>query len=83
MKTVNLLLLTMMSLLMISFSSHAAGELDQILEKKEERQSTKKSRRKKVQMCNECGKPEPQCECEGEEHRDGEKKKEAGKIKAK
>jgi hypothetical protein len=28
----------------------------------------KKTRRKKVQMCHECGKPETECECEGEEH---------------
>ncbi len=30
---------------------------------------TKKDRKKKVEMCHECGKPEAQCDCEGEEHR--------------
>ena len=28
----------------------------------------KKSRKKKVQLCKECGKPEKQCECKGENH---------------
>lgn len=28
----------------------------------------KKERRKKVEMCNDCGKPESECECKGEEH---------------
>lgn len=30
---------------------------------------SKKSRKKKVEMCSECGKPEAECECEGEEHK--------------
>ena len=34
----------------------------------------KKSRKKKVEMCAECGKPESECECHG--HKDGESKKE-------
>ncbi len=52
--------------LMFSSHSFAEGELNKIIKGKEENQSTeKKSRRKKVQMCNECGKPEPECECEG------------------
>ncbi len=29
----------------------------------------KSSRKKKVQMCHDCGKPETQCTCEGEEHK--------------
>ncbi len=50
--------------------SFAEGSLDSILEKKSETQSKKsehkkKSRRRKVHMCNDCGKPETQCECEG------------------
>ena len=28
----------------------------------------KKRRRKKVMMCQECGKPETECDCEGEGH---------------
>ncbi len=31
--------------------------------------TAKKSRKKKEVMCAECGKPESQCECKGEEHR--------------
>lgn len=57
---------------MFSGNSFAEDELNKVIEKKEQNQSTeKKSRRKKVQMCNECGKPELECECEGEDH--GEK----------
>ncbi|MCO4753957.1 MAG: hypothetical protein KC478_05720 [Bacteriovoracaceae bacterium] len=52
--------------LMFSGTSFAAGELNSIIEGKEQSQSSaKKSRRKKVQMCNDCGKPETECECEG------------------
>lgn len=29
----------------------------------------KKNRRAKAQMCHDCGKPETECTCEGEEHR--------------
>lgn len=29
---------------------------------------TKKERKKKVEMCHECGKPETECTCEGEDH---------------
>lgn len=32
----------------------------------------KKERKKKVEMCHECGKPEEQCDCKGEEHRKAE-----------
>lgn len=28
----------------------------------------KKERKKKVEMCHDCGKPETECTCEGEEH---------------
>lgn len=55
--------------LFFSTNSLAEGEVDKMINKKESNQSTeKKSRRKKVQMCHECGKPETECECEGEEH---------------
>ena len=29
----------------------------------------KKDRKKKVEMCHDCGKPEVQCDCKGEEHK--------------
>lgn len=29
----------------------------------------KKDRKRKVEMCHECGKPEEQCDCKGEEHK--------------
>lgn len=32
----------------------------------------KHERKKKVEMCHECGKPEAQCDCKGEEHRKSE-----------
>lgn len=32
----------------------------------------KKGRKKKAEMCHECGKPEEKCDCEGEEHRKSE-----------
>lgn len=28
----------------------------------------KKERRKKAEMCNDCGKPEAECTCDGEKH---------------
>lgn len=32
----------------------------------------KSSRKKKVEICHDCGKPESKCDCEGDEHRKGE-----------
>lgn len=32
----------------------------------------KKDRKKKAEMCHECGKPEVNCDCEGEEHKKDE-----------
>jgi hypothetical protein len=29
----------------------------------------KSTRKKKVEMCHDCGKPESECSCEGEEHK--------------
>lgn len=29
----------------------------------------KKERKRKVEMCHECGKPEEQCDCKGEDHK--------------
>ena len=56
---------------MLMFSGHAMaeGEMSTIENSKEQKQSKekvqKKRRRKKALMCNECGKPEVECECEG------------------
>lgn len=33
--------------------------------------SSVKKRRKKVEICKECGKPETKCDCEGDHHRHG------------
>jgi hypothetical protein len=58
-----------LSFFVFSGNVFADGALKQAMDKKEENKtSKKKSRRKKVQMCQECGKPEPECECEGEGH---------------
>lgn len=63
---------------MFSNGTFAQSELNKILENNETTQSNKvKKRRKKVHMCHECGKPETECDCEGEEHgiKDGHEKK--------
>ncbi|EPZ50932.1 hypothetical protein M902_2595 [Bacteriovorax sp. BAL6_X] len=62
-------------LLMVSFllgslsytaTSVASTDLNSVIETKDEKRSTeKKRRRKKVEMCNDCGKPETECDCEG------------------
>jgi len=60
----------MFGCLMFSANSFAEGEINKIIEKKEQNQSTekKRKRRKKVEMCLECGKPETECDCPGYEH---------------
>jgi hypothetical protein len=64
-----LLMTIFLGSIMFSGVTFAETQLEKIITKKDVNQSTqKKSRRKKVEMCQECGKPEPQCECEGEEH---------------
>ncbi len=64
-----LITLLFLGTLMCSQNSFAQEDIDSVLNKKEENQSTeKKSRRKKIQMCHECGKPETECECKGEGH---------------
>ena len=62
--------------LLFSHGAFAEGKAINILEKKIENQSTvkKKKRRRKVQMCHECGKPEPECECEGHGTKSEDKK---------
>lgn len=36
-------------------------------------ETKKKPRKKKVEMCAECGKPESECDCPGYEHNKGKK----------
>lgn len=53
---------------------------DEVQSSKKESKSTvqeivkegKSSRKKKVEMCHDCGKPESQCDCKGEEHKKDE-----------
>ena len=75
MKKITYLLTMVLAVSLFSISAFADGELGEMLTKKESSQTTKKSRRTKVQMCNECGKPEPQCECEGHHDEDETKVK--------
>lgn len=64
-----MIVFTLFGCLIFSGSANSGDELNHIIRKKELNQSDQnKSRRKKIQMCHECGKPEPECECEGEEH---------------
>ncbi len=77
MKTTTNYFLLILSLLFINSTVLAEDDaLNNILKTGEAKTSStktvKKSRRKKVEMCHECGKPETQCECEG--HGDDEKK---------
>ena len=76
MKKMMILLTMSLSFTMLSVSAHEHQEVNQILKgAKEDKPMTKKSRRrKKVEMCHECGKPEVQCDCEG--HNDNPKKEE-------
>jgi hypothetical protein len=57
-----------------SGSSFAEGEVKSLLKGNNQEQASEKPkqkrRRKKVLMCEECGKPETECECEG--HGDNE-----------
>lgn len=57
------------------FTSAYADEIksEQTIEKGKNVESvlkdSKKDRKKKVEMCHDCGKPEVNCDCEGEEHK--------------
>lgn len=70
MKMILLIVLTVSS---ISFA-------DEVKSSKKETKSSvqeivkegKSSRKKKVEMCHDCGKPESQCDCEGEDHKKDE-----------
>jgi len=41
----------------------------------------KKTRRKKVEMCSECGKPESECECHGHKKEGDKKPEQSGTAK--
>lgn len=66
---------TIMMLAMFVSVGAVSAFADEATQKKvDEVTAPAKSRKKKVTMCKECGKPEHQCECEG--HDKEEKKKE-------
>jgi DTW domain-containing protein YfiP len=65
---------TIMMLAMFVSVGTVSAFADEATQKKVDEVTTPaKARKKKVEMCKECGKPETQCECEGYKHE--EKKK--------
>ena len=55
--------------LMILPVAFADGESDKVIKKEEQSKKPKKrERRKKIEMCGDCGKPETECDCEGHGH---------------
>ncbi|OIQ17168.1 MAG: hypothetical protein BM556_13220 [Bacteriovorax sp. MedPE-SWde] len=79
MKSITSLLFAVLSLTLVNSTTLANDSLSNIIETKEVKKSSnvKSRRRKKVEMCHDCGKPETQCECEGhgnEEKKDHKKK---------
>ena len=66
----NLLIISLIATMSLFVSSGFSQESSQEAVKtvKENQSKPTKNRRKKVMMCHECGKPEVDCECEGEEH---------------
>lgn len=51
---------------LFSFSSFGSEEVKQVLSPEASQQSKEENkRRKKVEICYECGKPETECDCEG------------------
>ena len=55
-----------LSCFLVAPQAQANNKIKEIVEKDGKKQSKKpRKRRKKVQMCQECGKPEIQCKCEG------------------
>ena len=66
----NLFIISLIAIMTVFAPSSFAQESSKetVRETKENTSKPKKNRRKKVMMCHECGKPEIECECEGEEH---------------
>lgn len=63
-----------LGMFILSTNSFAEGEMSTVKSTTEQNQSkekVKKSRRKKAMMCNECGKPETECDCEGHNDEEG------------
>ncbi|MCM2279019.1 MAG: hypothetical protein NDJ89_13165 [Oligoflexia bacterium] len=60
----------------LSFSALAETEVAKEAEKASQPQASQAEkatkRKKRVLICKDCGKPETQCECKGEEHRKGD-----------
>lgn len=67
-------------LILISLMVSGTAIADEVKTSKSETKSTvqeivkegKSSRKKKVEMCHDCGKPEVECDCKGEEHKKAE-----------
>lgn len=77
---ITIILSFLLGSLIFSTSAYSQGESSSVSNTKEIKQSTekpKKRRRKKVLMCEECGKPETECDCEG--HGDNEENHEEDK----
>ena len=72
------LVLTMLIMMSTSVFAEESKDSTQTPKTKDESsvesivKGTKKERKKKVQMCHDCGKPEVECTCEGEEHKKDE-----------
>lgn len=73
MKVLLCLMLTL-PLMNVTLAS-SKSDVSEILNSSEKKQTKKRSRRKKVLMCGECGKPETHCDCEGHEDHAGENAK--------
>ena len=59
--------------LLISMNAYSQNSSDSVESKAQPVENmvkeAKKDRKKKVEMCHDCGKPEAQCDCKGEEHK--------------
>ncbi|MBL7715858.1 MAG: hypothetical protein JNL01_10375 [Bdellovibrionales bacterium] len=65
---------TIMMLAMFVSVGAVSAFADEATQKKvDEATTSTKTRKKKVAMCKECGKPEHQCECEGHDKKEEKK----------
>jgi hypothetical protein len=62
-----LIYITLILSFLIPLSAFSQGKSEPVQKAKDEKE-TQKRRRKKVMMCHDCGKPETECDCEGEGH---------------
>lgn len=66
---ITILISFLLGSLMTSPMAFADSESDKVIKKEEQSKTPKKrERRKKVEMCGDCGKPETECDCEGHNH---------------